>query len=403
MGDLRLHPGHRRDRGDPLGPPASGLAAAGLILAVAGTPARADEPPAAVVVTVHDTLELWRNTRGGLQSGDTQLNKFQIGVDLDGAALNAAGWTARLFYFRTNNEQLSGGRVGDIQTVSNIEALGTDRLMAAWIERELGETASLRLGLQDLNADFDSIGPAGLFIDSSHGIGPDISKTGSNGPSIFPVSALGAQVTWSPAQPVTLRAAAFDGVPGDPNHPKAFAAVKLSRRDGALLIGQADWAFAKDAQASIGAWTYTASFDRIDRPGLRQHGWAGAYAFVQGPLPGLADGSGWVRVGVSDSDVATVARYLGLGVVRRGPIRGRPNDQVGFAVAHAALSAPMRRRDGLPRAETTFELTYSAQVTDVFAIQPDVQYVRHPASQPGLPDALVVGLRLIVNVQRRFR
>lgn len=364
--------------------------------------ALADEPAAPVVVTVHDTLELWRNTAGGLEVGDTQLNKFQIAVDLDGSAVNAPGWTGRLFYFRTNDEHLSGGRVGDIQTVSNIEALGTDRLMVAWVERRFGQTAALRLGLQDLNADFDSIDPAGLFIDSSHGIGPDLSKTGLNGPSIFPVSALGARISWSPARSITLRAAAFDGVPGDPDHPKAFVAVKLSRRDGALLIGQADWAFAKGAQASFGAWTYTAAFDRIDRPGERQHGWAGAYAFAEGPLPGAPAWSGWVRLGVSDPDVATVAAYLGFGVVRAGPFRSRPDDRWGLAVARAGLGGPIRRRDGLPAAETTFEWTYSAQVSRAFAIQPDVQYVRQPASRPGLPDALVVGLRVVASGQQRL-
>lgn len=370
--------------------------------AVAASPACADETPAPLVVTVRDTLELWRNTEGGLKVGDTQLNKFQIAVAVDGAGLGAPGWSGRLFYFRTNAERLSAGRVGDIQTVSSIDALGTDRLMAAWVERSFGPTASLRVGLQDLNANIDSIDPAGLFVDSSHGIGPDLSKTGLNGPSIFPVSSLAAQLTWSPAPPLTLRAGVFDGVPGDPDHPKAFAAVKLSRRDGALLIGQADWAFTGKAQASFGVWTYTAEFDRIDRPGARQHGWAGAYAFVEGPLPVAPAWSGWVRLGVSDPDVATVASYLGFGLVRAGPFRSRPNDRWGVAVARAGLGEPIRRRDGLPRAETIFEATYSAQVTGAFAIQPDVQYVRRPASQPGLPDALVVGLRLVVSGERRL-
>ena len=371
--------------------------ASACLLSLAPRPSwAADEdfaPTYPVSLTIHDTLDLWRNTQGGLKVGDTQLNKLQVALAFDGDALGHADWKARLQYFRTNGERLSGGRVGDIQTASNIEALSTDRLMEAWIERALWKTGAVRVGLMDLNADFDSIAPAGLFLNSSHGIGPDLSQTGPNGPSIFPVSAFGVHGVWQASPSLTLRAAAFDGVPGDPDHPKAFAAVKLSRRDGALLIGQADWAISDDVQASFGAWRYTASFDRLDRP-ARQRGQGGAYAYVQGSIPGLKDWSGWVRAGFADPDIEVVGDYLGLGVVKSAPFPDRPDDQFGVAIAHAGIGGPARRSGDLPSAETTVELTYRYQVNDRLAVQPDVQYVIHPASQAGLENALVVGLRL---------
>jgi len=374
-----------------------------FVLAPQARAADAASPmPQAVTVSLHDSLDLWRNTKGGLKVGDTQLNKLQIAADLDGAAMGLPGWTARLQYFRTNGESLSGGRLGDIQTASNIEALSTDRLMEAWIERRVGERGAVRAGLMDLNADFDSIEPAGLFLNSSHGIAPELSKSGLNGPSIFPVSALGVHTTWSPASSLTLRAAAFDGVPGDLDHPKAFAAVKLGRRDGALLIGQADWTFAKGAQVSFGVWGYTASFDRLDQPGRHQQGQGGAYAYVEGPLSSATDLKGWLRVGIADPDVNAVADYVGLGVVWTAPFHARPDDRLGLAVARAGLGGPARSRDDLPSAESTFELTYHYQVNDNFVLQPDVQYVRHPASQAGLRDALVVGLRMTFTAGRSF-
>lgn len=366
----------------------------------AGADDDAPAPPVPVTVSLHESLDLWRNTQGGVRVGDTQLNKLQIVVDFDGDAMGRQGWSARVQYFRTNGESLSGGRIGDIQTASNIEALSADRLMEAWIERRIGGLGAIRAGLMDLNADFDSIEPAGLFINSSHGIAPELSKSGLNGPSIFPVSSLGVHASWSPSKLVTLRAAAFDGVPGDPDHPKAFAAVELSRRDGALLIGQVDWKLAGEAQASFGAWGYTASFDRLDQPGRRQHGQGGAYAYVQGALPVGTGWTGWVRVGLADPTVATVSNYLGLGIVKSAPFAGREDDRLGFAIARAGLSAAARRANALPQAETTFEATYHYQVNDVFAVQPDVQYVRHPASQSGLRDALVIGLRMTFSVSQ---
>lgn len=380
----------------------AGLLLVLMTLAPASALAADPETTAPVVVNLEESLDLWRNTWGGAGVGDTALNKLQVTVDVEGPAFGAPGWTASLQVFRTDGGSLSDALAGDLQTASNIEAPSGDRLMEAWAERRIGDQGSFRFGLMDLNAEFDSIEPAGLFLNSSHGIAPDLSQSGLNGPSIFPVSALGARAEWSPSDAVSLRAAVFDGVPGDLDRPDAFVAIELSRRDGALLIAQADWAFAEWVQASVGAWRYTAAFERLDRPGARQQGQGGVYAFVEGDLPGATGWSGWLRVGVADADVAVIADYVGLGVVRSAPFRGRPDDQLGFAVARAGLGGPARRPDGLPAAETVFELTYRLQVSERFAIQPDLQYVRHPASRADLNDALIVGLRLSVSLSGRL-
>ncbi|MBU4434263.1 MAG: carbohydrate porin [Alphaproteobacteria bacterium] len=76
------------------------------------------------------------------------------------------------------------------------------------------------------------------------------------------------------------------------------------------------------------------------------------------------------------------------GVLRSAGSSGAP------AIAHAGIGKPARRSGDLPSAETTVELTYRYQVNDRLALQPDVQYVVHPASQAGLDNALIVGLRL---------
>jgi porin len=274
-------------------------------------------------------------------------------------------------------------------------------LLEAWIERRLGETGrasgSVRAGLLDLNADFDSIAPAALFENSSHGIAPDLSKSGRNGPSIFPVSALGLRLAWSPSERWTLAGAAFDGLSGDPDHPKAFAAIRLNPRDGALLIGQLDYHPTKAAQLSIGAWRYSAPLPTVADPTVAVRGHGGVYAFVEGPVPGLAGWSGWLRAGRADGAVQAVAGYLGAGLTRKGLIAGRPDDLLGVAVASAAAGGSARRLLGLNHTETTVELTYQAPVHAGLTVQPDIQYVRHPSSRGGIPDALAVGLRFVLS------
>ena len=75
--------------------------------------------------------------------------------------------------------------VGDLQVISNIDASHAWRVFEFWYEFGEGPW-SVRTGLYDLNSEFDVNETGGLFLNSSHGMGPDFSQTGENGPSIFP-------------------------------------------------------------------------------------------------------------------------------------------------------------------------------------------------------------------------
>jgi porin len=378
---------------------AAGLAG-GAALALSALAARADDapapPPPAVKLNLYETLDLWENASGGIRTGGTVLNKLRVSATWNAAALGDPGFTAHLQLFAINGRSFSTDFTGDTQTLSNIDAPQSVRLFGLWAEQSFGDAGSLRVGLIDVNHDFDINYPVGLFIASSDAIAPELSKSGRNGPSIFPVSSFGARLNWTPVKQLTIRAGVLDGVAGDPAHPGAFAIARLRGSDGALLIGQADWNFADQAQVSLGVWGYTAPTDRIDpaRPGRERQ--AGVYAFVDGPIgKSLA---AWVRVGFSRPSVEQVSSFIGGGVVWTGPIPSRKNDQAGFAIARAGLSGPARRVLGLPDAETELEATYLFAATDQLSLQPDLQYIVHPASAPRLPNALVFGLRFILNV-----
>ncbi|MDB5737049.1 MAG: putative Carbohydrate-selective porin OprB, partial [Sphingomonas bacterium] len=71
----------------------------------------------------------------------------------------------------------------------------------------------------------------------------------------------------------------------------------------------------------------------------------------------------------------------------------------GAAIAHARFGDSARLADpGLARAETAFELTLYHRLTKRFAVQPDIQYVRHPSVATTVPDALVLALRFHVEL-----
>ena len=331
------------------------------------------------------------------EEGLVVLNKFQVSGTLEGRYVGLDGWRVHGQIFRTDGESLSA-RVGDIQTVDNIEAVNATRLFEAWIERSFGPSdkpvAALRLGLIDLNADFDSTDPASLFINSSHGIGPDLSRSGLDGPSIFPVSAFGARLTWNASDKLTVKSAVFDGVAGDPLRPHAFVAERLAASDGLLRIGEVDDRLTDNLTLTAGVWAYTRALEPALLPGRSPAPGRGVFAALSTATPKDAGWAWWVRVGLADSRAQAVGGYLGGGVIYKG-VFGRPNDRLGFAIARAEIAGDARRAEGLPRAETTFEASYQAKLGDAFAVQPDLQYVVDPSGRAGRPNAMVVGLRFI--------
>jgi porin len=384
----------------PRRPARRAIAAAAVALCVWTGAARAAEAPAEppLVLELRNTAEVWRNLQGGVSVGDTTLNKAQVSLLFQGDAVGWRGFSAYAQAFKTNAESLSLARTGDIQTVSNIEAPDITRLFELWAEQAFGEAdkpgwTAVRAGLIDFNRTFDSIEPAGLFINSSHGIGPDLSRSSPSGPSIFPVTSLGIQADWRPSARLVTHVGVF-GNP-DPARQGRFADVTTAAGYRAIAVAQVDYAFADDAQASIGVWRYTVAQPRLGDPDRRVQVHPGVYGFVEGPTPLAGRPNGWLRLGIADRRVQAVAGYVGAGLVWKGVLPGRAADHLGVAVAHAVIGGPARDLQGLPPAETTFEATYSFRVGRYLHLQPDVQHIIHPAGGPGLPNATVVGLRLV--------
>src|SRR5262249_34648705 len=158
--------------------------------------------------------------RGGLDQGTATLGKLDLALQVDGGRafnLPALTFFARGIY--DNSGSVSANLTGDAQGVSNIEAIAAARLFELWSEWSIGKRSSLRVGLYDFNSEFGSNATGALFINPSHGIGKDVSQSGHAGPSIFPVTSLGARVRWAASSAWSLQMVALDGVPGDPDRP----------------------------------------------------------------------------------------------------------------------------------------------------------------------------------------
>lgn len=350
--------------------------------------------------------ELWRNLQGGVTRGNRFLDHSLLSMAVNGeAAFGVPGlslYGATLFTNGASVNEL----VGAVQGISNIEAPLALRLYEAWADWLYGDDHnSLRFGLYDVNSEFDAIETGALFINPSHGIGPDFSQSGANGPSIFPVTSLGLR-SWHQRGPWVLQLAVLDGVPGDPQH-ETRTSIRFDHNDGVLLLAETGVASAAGVRAALGYWRYTAKFDDLlstDDLGapLQRDDNHGYYGLVDVRLMGEVEAphrlNGYVRYGRANANINATSRYTGAGLVLSGTLPGRSADQLGIAIGVATASKWHRAAlaaQALDSAseERLIELTYLLPVTSWLSLQPDIQHVEHAGFDASVRSAWVIGLR----------
>ncbi len=365
-----------------------------VLAAATALPAFADDAPKGIQYGAVWTSDLTGNVSGGLRRGGLMMHNLDMTADWQ----NDKGWEAFGYVLDDFNGGLSSKYVGDAQVTSNIDATPGLRLFEAWVRKTSADQSLITtFGLINLNGIFDVQDNGSLFLNASHGIGPDYSQSG---PSIFPISSLGAVAEWHANDHFTLRGAVFDAIPGDAQDDTRFVYIRLSGDEGAHLVAEAQYDF-KGGRIKLGHWANTLAAPTLD--GTSTHRASGTYGQLQltlshereHPDQGLKT---WLRVGVADDRTLAIDRYTGGGLVYDGLLPGRDDDSAGIAVATAHFGAPFRSLTGPLDSETTWEVSYRAAIRPGLSLQPDVQYVVHPSGDPSIRNALVVGVRLKLDL-----
>ena len=369
---------------------------------------------------------------GGLRRGGTYLGNLNLQLTLDGQRL--IGWPGvTVFLYGLG---IHGGHpssfVGDAQGVSNIEAPAKWKLEEGWVQQNLfGNRFSALFGRYDLNSEFYRLQSASLFLNSSFGIGPEFSQSGKNGPSIFPFTSVGGRFAVKPIEGIVLRTAVLDGVPVE--RPNGSRQV-FAKGDGALIVTEAAYLYRPvgseqprtrqfrigrnccgtyTGKLAFGGWYYTATFDdltRVEPDGSPAHhrGSGGLYTLADwtvyhdGNDP-ERQGTLFGQFGIADRHVNRFAYYTGGGSTFSGFIPGRKDDEFGVAVAAAHNGTPFIKAQqdrGMSnrRSEVTIELTYLAQVGAHLAIQPGLQFVINPNTDPRIKNAVAFILRFELSL-----
>lgn len=328
---------------------------------------------------------------GGLRQGQSYEGMANISLSIQ--TEKAGWWKGGSFLItgaNTHGGTPSSNLIGDYQVASNIEAGDLTYLHECWYRQELG-TWTMIIGLQDLNSEFVYTESGNLFLNSSFGTHSTIA---SNVPSpIFPLTSLGAQFQHAFTARITAKMAVFDGMPEDLDYNPHNISWHLNSNDGYLAFAELD----------------VADLLRLDKEGMYKFG---TYYHNHNPYSNGADLSvpnigfyftadqalmhfsperflnAFLQFSLSPASKNNNNWYLGGGIRCRGPIAGRTDDEIGLAFAHANL------QQSANGSETSLEMTYKLNVCENVFLQPDMQYILHPAGTSGTPaNALAAFLR----------
>jgi porin len=347
------------------------------------------EAPEAPTISGSYVTDIISNLDGGVRKGVVWLGRADLSVTLPAARLGLPGsFFADVIGIQGGD--FSGRYAGDAQIVSNVQAPAAIRLYEMWYQMPISRDVSAKLGLIDLNTEFDVQSVGAGFSNSSFGVGPDFSQSGNGGPSIFPAPGP-ALLLKAKGGGWSSRLGVFTANPGIDSPRDPLPSLRLAA--GVLLVVEADRDLGGERELQVGAWTYSKRHEAIES-GERSAHQRGMYVQVEGRLPGTRadDGwQGWLRLGSAAGRVLAINRYAGGGVTWT-----RGEGRWGLAVAHARLGkSALRLEPGRHKAETAVELHYARRVADWLVVQPDFQYVIHPGWVADRRNAVVAALRLI--------
>jgi porin len=359
-------------------------------------------------VTLEYKADIWSNLSGGIKTGNNYIDNLDIIFDIDGEKMfGIQGNKARVYFINNNGGAPGVKQVGSVQGISNIE-VGTNsfKLYEAWVDQSfMDDKLSILLGLHDLNTEFAVSDMSANFIKPVMQVGAEMAISGRNGPNVFPYTGLAARVKVKPSEITYVSVAAFDGVPGNPNHPRGTH-ISLGHKDGALLIAEAGIVPKMEGddgelnKLAIGVWDYTAKQDDLVPASAKSRN-AGVYLLGASQFYGDKEGhklGAFFRTGFADGDTHQVDWAYEVGLVGNGLISFRKDAEIGTAFTQSHNSDKyMSQNAGSNRSEYGFDIYYRDTVYPGVTLQPEYQYIVNPGTVSARKNASVIGLRTDLN------
>ena len=374
--------------------------------------------------------ETFASVTGGIKRGAVYDGRLSMSLDFDFDKL--AGWsgaTAHIDAYDIHGRGASANLVGNLMTLSGIEAERATRLYTVWLEQKLFEDrVSIRAGQVAADSEFIISETAVGLINSTFGWPLLTGADNTSGGPAYPLPTPGIRLQLKPVDDLTLRTAVFSGNPagsGCTINPQICnpSGTTFSFSGGTLWLAELEYGVNQGKKSAylpgtykIGAWRETGTFtDQLTDAPVRHGDW-GVYAIADQTVwrrtPGEEQGlSVFMRLGGAPSDRNLVTWYADGGFGFKGLFAERPDDVLTVGVAYGRISNEAALADRLAgpptpvrNNETLLEVTYNISLVPGWSLQPDLQYVINPGANIAkptgtgtIPNALVLGLRTTLN------
>ncbi|MCW0412996.1 Porin B [Xanthomonas sacchari] len=355
------------------------------------------------------------------ERGARYAQQMRLGVDLDLAKL--AGWDGGTLHVTVNDRR---GRSTSADLLGNRfpiqEAYGGQftRLTELSYDRRFNDGRSyIKAGFYAMGNQFGAHTLLTNFVNAAFCAHP-LAMSGNSGWYNYPNARWGAEVAQQLTPAANLRVGWFQVNPSTNNNVHTAFDLDARGTTGSLFPVELTWTPGAGGNYP-GTYKFGGYYDssRVPRKGLDPRattGRDGAYLLVEQKLysPGGERGrglTGFAQYMVSDHATAQITRWYALGGVYQG-IGRRSQDRialgyVGADINHRLLDARRAalRDAGVPpeapvfaldTAEELYELSYSAQLTPLLMLRPDVQYIVNPGTfaYARTDNALAVGLQV---------
>jgi len=353
-------------------------------------------------------LTVLGNPIGGVKKGLAYAGLLNLYLDFDlEKLLNIRGLRFRVSGSWASGRSLTDDFIGNFFQVSSIFSGTQVRLYQLYLEQSLfDDKLNIALGRLATGDEFMTSPIFFNFVSLAFDQNPISVLFNIPSFTVDPVSTWGARVKVRPFKEFYAMLGIYNSELGSGKI--SFSNFEASFNGEALLIGELGYLLNSDKDSNgfpgnykLGAYYDTNRFTVLSNPVGKRRGNYGFYLIMDQMIyreggPGSDQGlTPFATFTLAPSeDINTFPFFFSTGLVYEGLFRSRDTDTTSFGFSYGKVSRNLIGQDF----EMLMELTHIFKITPWLSIQPDVQYIIHPGGTGDIPNALVVGFGMYVNL-----
>jgi porin len=373
-------------------------------------------------------VDPFASVMGGLRRGVTNYDLLCLDVLFDSnELLGVAGGQFHVGFAVNFGTSLSRHYVGNTFPIQLADVAGAQpRLTYLSYTQALAESRlTVRLGRVTVNSVFGEEFMGSEYFKAMASVAFNLIPIGLflNAPGAFgyPETTWGARIKFEPVSQFYVMAGAYNG---DPTVKAGYQhGLDFSLQGPLFAIGEVSFRFNYGDHATglprnikAGVYFNGGQFDVLGTRAQTRtvHGLYGLYILGDQVVWRWGDSSQNRHLDLYGAFLAAPGQHLNsapyffdTGLVAYGPVGRRPKDFAAMGIAYGRYAPGFQQSEqsGNPASmpitmrdfETTVEWTYGCTIRPGLVVQPSLQYLVHPKGTTAIPNALAIGVNLVIN------